>query len=98
MRYERNDEILYNHYFYEERNIYLLGVSKRVSKGMASLLIDNGIKIINPKIFRLDPEDRYAFFDALEKAKEKKDGKKKAGLFDTHPSIDDRIEALQNIH
>lgn len=30
--------------------------------------------------------------------KAKKDGKKKAGLFDTHPSIDDRIEALQNIH
>ena len=29
--------------------------------------------------------------------KNKKDGKKKAGLFDTHPSIDDRIEALQNI-
>lgn len=29
--------------------------------------------------------------------KEKKNGKKKAGLFDTHPSIDDRIEALQNI-
>lgn len=27
----------------------------------------------------------------------KKNGKKKAGLFDTHPSIDDRIEALQNI-
>lgn len=79
MRYERNDEILYNHYFYEERNIYLLGVSKQFSKGMASLLIDNGIKIINPKIFRLDPEDRYAFFDALEKAEEKKDGKKKSG-------------------
>ncbi len=30
--------------------------------------------------------------------KAKKNGKKKAGLFDTHPSIDDRIEALQNIH
>ena len=29
--------------------------------------------------------------------KDKKDGKKKAGLFDTHPSIDDRIEALENI-
>ena len=29
--------------------------------------------------------------------REKKNGKKKAGLFDTHPSIDDRIEALQNI-
>ncbi len=29
--------------------------------------------------------------------KNKKDGKKKSGLFDTHPSIDDRIEALQNI-
>ena len=29
--------------------------------------------------------------------KNKKDGKKKAGLLDTHPSIDDRIEALQNI-
>jgi len=29
--------------------------------------------------------------------KNKKDGKKKAGLFDTHPSIDERIEALQNI-
>lgn len=29
--------------------------------------------------------------------KKKKDGKKKAGLFDTHPSIDERIEALQNI-
>ena len=29
--------------------------------------------------------------------KTKKDGKKKAGLLDTHPSIDDRIEALQNI-
>jgi len=29
--------------------------------------------------------------------KAKKNGKKKAGLFDTHPSIDDRIEALQNI-
>ena len=27
----------------------------------------------------------------------KKNGKRKAGLFDTHPSIDDRIEALQNI-
>ena len=27
----------------------------------------------------------------------KKDGKKKAGLFDTHPSIDDRIEALRNL-
>lgn len=30
--------------------------------------------------------------------KAKKNGKRKAGLFDTHPSIDDRIEALQNIH
>ena len=30
--------------------------------------------------------------------KAKKNGKKKAGLFDTHPSIDDRIAALQNIH
>lgn len=30
--------------------------------------------------------------------KSKKNGKRKAGLFDTHPSIDDRIEALQNIH
>lgn len=29
--------------------------------------------------------------------REKKKGKKKAGLFDTHPSIDERIEALQNI-
>lgn len=29
--------------------------------------------------------------------REKKNGKKKAGLFDTHPSIDERIEALQNI-
>ncbi len=29
--------------------------------------------------------------------KDKKEGKKKAGLFDTHPSIEDRIEALQNI-
>ena len=29
--------------------------------------------------------------------KDKKDGKKKAGLFDTHPSIDERIEALENI-
>lgn len=29
--------------------------------------------------------------------KKNKDGKKKAGLFSTHPSIDDRIEALQNI-
>lgn len=29
--------------------------------------------------------------------REKKNDKKKAGLFDTHPSIDDRIEALQNI-
>ena len=29
--------------------------------------------------------------------KNKKNGRKKAGLFDTHPSIDDRIEALQNI-
>lgn len=29
--------------------------------------------------------------------KNKKNGKKKAGLFDTHPSIDDRIEVLQNI-
>lgn len=29
--------------------------------------------------------------------KNKKHGKKKAGLFDTHPSIDERIEALQNI-
>lgn len=27
----------------------------------------------------------------------KKEGKKKAGLFDTHPSIDDRISALENI-
>lgn len=27
----------------------------------------------------------------------KKDGRKKAGLFDTHPSIDDRIAALENI-
>ena len=27
----------------------------------------------------------------------KANGKKKAGLFSTHPSIDDRIEALQNI-
>lgn len=27
----------------------------------------------------------------------KKKGKKKAGLFDTHPSIEERIEALQNI-
>ena len=30
--------------------------------------------------------------------KAKKNGKRKAGLFDTHPSIDDRIESLQNIH
>lgn len=30
--------------------------------------------------------------------KSKKNGKRKAGLFDTHPSIDDRIESLQNIH
>lgn len=30
--------------------------------------------------------------------KAKQNGKRKAGLFDTHPSIDDRIEALQNIH
>lgn len=29
--------------------------------------------------------------------KDKKDGKKKSGLFDTHPSIDERIEALENI-
>ena len=29
--------------------------------------------------------------------KKDKDGKKRAGLFSTHPSIDDRIEALQNI-
>lgn len=29
--------------------------------------------------------------------KEKNKGKKKAGLFDTHPSIDDRIKALENI-
>ena len=29
--------------------------------------------------------------------KSKKDGRKKAGLFDTHPSIDDRIAALENI-
>ena len=29
--------------------------------------------------------------------KNKKDGRKKAGLFDTHPSIDDRIAALENI-
>ena len=29
--------------------------------------------------------------------RDKKNGKKKAGLFDTHPSIDERIEALQNI-
>ncbi len=29
--------------------------------------------------------------------KNKKDGRKKAGLFDTHPSIDDRIHALENI-
>lgn len=29
--------------------------------------------------------------------KDKKNGKKKAGLFDTHPSIDERIEALENI-
>lgn len=27
----------------------------------------------------------------------KKDGRRKAGLFDTHPSIDDRIAALENI-
>ena len=27
----------------------------------------------------------------------KKKDKKKAGLFDTHPSIEERIEALQNI-
>lgn len=30
--------------------------------------------------------------------KAKKNRKRKAGLFDTHPSIDDRIESLQNIH
>ena len=30
--------------------------------------------------------------------KSKKNGKRKAGLLDTHPSIDDRIESLQNIH
>lgn len=30
--------------------------------------------------------------------KDKKEGRKKSGLFDTHPSIDERIEALQNIH
>lgn len=30
--------------------------------------------------------------------KSKKNGKRKSGLFDTHPSIDGRIEALQNIH
>ena len=29
--------------------------------------------------------------------RDKKNGKKKAGLFDTHPSIDERIEALENI-
>ncbi len=29
--------------------------------------------------------------------KSKKNGRKKAGLFDTHPSIDDRIAALENI-
>lgn len=29
--------------------------------------------------------------------KNKKEGKRKAGLFDTHPSIDDRIAALENI-
>ena len=29
--------------------------------------------------------------------KNKKDGRRKAGLFDTHPSIDDRIHALENI-
>lgn len=30
--------------------------------------------------------------------RDKKNGKKKAGLFDTHPSIDERIEALENIN
>lgn len=30
--------------------------------------------------------------------KDKKEKKKKTSLFDTHPSIEDRIEALQNIH
>ena len=29
--------------------------------------------------------------------KNKKNARKKAGLFDTHPSINDRIEALQKI-
>ena len=63
---------------------------------LAILFICIGWKI-NPTTFSNLSNKATANLFIVTPFRDKNGGIKKAGLFDTHPSIDQRIEALQNI-
>jgi len=70
MNYKKNEEPKYNHFYFEDENVVLIGVNKEIEEQEAGIFADSPLQTyddLGGAIFQLkDLQDRKALFDAVD--------------------------------
>lgn len=70
MNYEKNKEVKYNHFYYEDENVVLIGVNKEMGEEEASIFVDSPLQTYDDfagDIVELrDLKDRAVLFHAID--------------------------------
>lgn len=70
MNYKRNEEVKYNHFYFEGEDVVLIGVNRDIEEEEASIFVDKPLQVYDDlagDIVELkDLQDRKALFDAVD--------------------------------